>query len=71
MFVCLLSLYPVRSDLYVPYHSMHDGRETANSYDGEWIVEVVGGEEVAQLVALEHGYKYEGPVSYNFIYTAK
>ncbi|XP_032514726.2 neuroendocrine convertase 1-like [Danaus plexippus] len=62
MFVCLLSLYPVRSDLYVPYHSMHDGRETANSYDGEWIVEVVGGEEVAQLVALEHGYKYEGPV---------
>lgn len=47
------------------YHGVHNGLEHANSFLDEWTVEIRGGEEVAQLVALELGYVYGGPVSYH------
>ncbi|XP_059062217.1 neuroendocrine convertase 1-like [Achroia grisella] len=45
------------------YHGVHDGLEHANHFVNEWTVEVEGGEEVAQLIALELGYVYGGPVT--------
>lgn len=44
------------------YHGVHNGLESSKDYIDEWTVEVPGGEEVAQLVALELGYDYDGPV---------
>lgn len=46
------------------YSGAHNGREHARNYMNEWTVEVDGTEEVAQLVALELGYVYGGPVSF-------
>lgn len=45
------------------YQEVHSGREHARTFLNEWTVEVDGTEEVAQLVALELGYVYGGPVS--------
>lgn len=45
------------------YQEVHSGREHARSFLNEWTVEVDGTEEVAQLVALQLGYVYGGPVS--------
>lgn len=45
------------------YHGVHNGAEHAKSFADEWTVQVDGGEEVAQLVALEFGFVYGGPVS--------
>ncbi|XP_069360440.1 neuroendocrine convertase 1-like [Maniola hyperantus] len=44
------------------YHNVHNGRENAKYFISEWTVEVEGGDEVAQLVALELGYEYGGPI---------
>ncbi|XP_046966738.1 neuroendocrine convertase 1-like [Vanessa cardui] len=44
------------------YHNLHDGKETSTNFVNEWTVEVEGGEEVAQLVAMELGYEYAGPI---------
>ncbi|CAF4828773.1 unnamed protein product [Pieris macdunnoughi] len=44
------------------YHGVHNGFNSIKDYIDEWTVEVPGGEEVAQLVALELGYEYDGPV---------
>lgn len=46
------------------YHGIHDGWESKKKFTNEWTVQVEGGEQVAQLVALELGYVYEGPVSH-------
>ena len=45
------------------YYSLHNGRENSKFFIDEWTVEVEGGQEVAELVALELGYEYGGPVS--------
>jgi hypothetical protein len=45
------------------YHGVHNGLEHAEHFVNEWTVAVDGGEEIAQLVALELGYKYAGMVS--------
>ncbi|KAM3960400.1 neuroendocrine convertase 1-like [Aphomia sociella] len=59
--------YPMVYDSWVPgdygYHGVHNGLEHAKHFVNEWTVEVEGGEEVAQLVALELGYVYGGPVN--------
>lgn len=47
-------------------HGVHNGLEKAKDFFNEWTVEVYGGEDVAQLVALELGYLYGGPVSGGF-----
>ncbi|CAK1542022.1 unnamed protein product [Leptosia nina] len=44
------------------YHGVHNGLGNSKDFIDEWTVEVPGGEEVAQLVALELGYEYDGPV---------
>ncbi|XP_061720127.1 neuroendocrine convertase 1-like [Cydia pomonella] len=44
------------------YYGVHDGLEHADMMN-EWTVEVDGDEEVAQLIALELGYVYGGPVA--------
>ncbi|KAI5643877.1 subtilase family domain-containing protein [Phthorimaea operculella] len=62
----VVSWYPPAGYDEVPgeqsYHGVHDGLEHANSFSDEWTVQVEGGEEIAQLVALEFGYVYGGPV---------
>ncbi|CAH2087643.1 unnamed protein product [Euphydryas editha] len=57
-----LSSYSWDSDWLPGYHNLHNGKETSKSFVNEWTVEVEGGEEIAQLVALELGYEYAGPV---------
>ncbi|XP_045501380.1 neuroendocrine convertase 1-like [Colias croceus] len=47
---------------YYDYHKVHNGLESSKDYIDEWTVEVPAGEEVAQLVALELGYEYDGPL---------
>lgn len=42
---------------------LHNGLEDTKSFLNEWTVQVDGGEEVAQLAALERGYEYGGQVS--------
>lgn len=49
------------------YYSLHNGRENSMFFIDEWTVEVDGGEEVAELVALDLGYEYGGPVSEYFL----
>lgn len=47
------------------YHktaAVHNGLEYAKSFNNEWTVEVDGGPEVAQLIALDLGYVYQGEV---------
>ncbi|XP_052742405.1 neuroendocrine convertase 1 isoform X2 [Bicyclus anynana] len=44
------------------YHDVHSGREYAKDFSNDWTVEVDGGDEVAQLVALQLGYEYGGPI---------
>ncbi|KAJ0174969.1 hypothetical protein K1T71_009110 [Dendrolimus kikuchii] len=44
------------------YHGVHNGMEHTKEFMNEWTVKVEGGEEVAQLVALELGYIYNGAV---------
>ncbi|CAH0718128.1 unnamed protein product, partial [Brenthis ino] len=44
------------------YHNWHNGRENSKFFIDEWTVEVEGGEEVAELVALDLGYEYGGPI---------
>ncbi|CAB3244914.1 unnamed protein product [Arctia plantaginis] len=44
------------------YEGVHDGLEHLKNFVNEWTVEVEGGEEVAQLVALELGYAFGGKV---------
>ncbi|XP_063539588.1 neuroendocrine convertase 1-like [Cydia strobilella] len=44
------------------YYGVHDGMKQADVMN-EWTVEVDGDEEVAQLIALELGYVYGGPVA--------
>lgn len=62
------ALYSMGLDSVVPgerdYHGIHDGWEHKKKFSNEWTVQVEGGEQVAQLVALELGYVYEGPVSH-------
>lgn len=64
-------LFPLLISLVVSWHTSdeemgrpgyHNGRENAKYFINDWTVEVEGGEEVAQLVALELGYEYGGPV---------
>lgn len=61
----VLSWYPSAYET-VPggqsYHGVHDGLEHVKSFTDEWMVHVEGGDEVAELVALELGYVYGGPV---------
>lgn len=61
------SYHPYVNNVKVPgrhrYHGVHDGMEHANQFVNEWTVAVDGGEEVAQLVAMELGYIYGGQVS--------
>ncbi|XP_060804530.1 neuroendocrine convertase 1 [Amyelois transitella] len=47
---------------YHEYYEVHNGLEEAKHFVDEWTVEVEGGAEVAQLVALELGYVYGGPI---------
>lgn len=49
------------------YHGIHDGWGDKQKFTNEWTVQVEGGEEVAQLVALELGYVYQGPVSHSIL----
>lgn len=49
------------------YHGTHDGWEHKNKFTNEWMVQVEGGEQVAQLVAWDLGYVYEGPVSHSIL----
>ncbi|KPJ14455.1 Neuroendocrine convertase 1 [Papilio machaon] len=53
-------------DSWVPgehsYHSLHNGLETSKDLIEEWTVEVDGGDQVAQLIALQLGYEFGGPV---------
>lgn len=66
LIVLVVSWYPYEHGFIVPgehrYRGVHDGSKHAKSYLNEWTVEVDGGEEVAQLVALELGYVYGGLV---------
>ncbi|XP_045450459.1 neuroendocrine convertase 1-like [Melitaea cinxia] len=55
-------LYSWESNWLPGYHNLHNGKETSKSFVNEWLVEMEGGEEVAQLVALELGYEFGGPV---------
>ncbi|XP_053611965.1 neuroendocrine convertase 1-like isoform X2 [Plodia interpunctella] len=55
---------------YHGFDGVHNGLEDAKHFVNEWTVEVEGGEEIAQLVALELGYAYGGPVrSFPDMYT--
>lgn len=67
LFTSVLSWYPNEAKLWVPrhygYQGVHNGLEHAKEFVNEWTVEVEGGEEVAQLVALELGYDFGGKVS--------
>lgn len=49
------------------FRGIHDGWEHKQTFTNEWTVQVEGGEEVAQLVALELGYVYQGPVSHSIL----
>ncbi|CAH2049099.1 unnamed protein product, partial [Iphiclides podalirius] len=44
------------------YYGVHSGLETSKQLLDEWTAEVEGGEQVAQLIALELGYEFGGPV---------
>ncbi|CAH2229642.1 neuroendocrine convertase 1-like [Pararge aegeria] len=44
------------------YHDVHNGMENAKYFINDWTVEVDGGDEIAQLVALELGYEYGGKI---------
>lgn len=61
--------YSMGSSSVVPgenrYYGIHDGWEHKKKFTNEWTVQVEGGEQVAQLVALELGYVYKGPVSHS------
>lgn len=63
----VLSWYPNEKIFWAPgeygYQGVHNGLEHARDFVNEWTVEVEGGEEVAQLVALELGYVFGGKVS--------
>ncbi|RVE44747.1 hypothetical protein evm_010599 [Chilo suppressalis] len=45
------------------YQGVHNGKEDAKDFINEWTVSLEGDEEIAQLVALELGYAYGGPVN--------
>ncbi|CAH0588208.1 unnamed protein product [Chrysodeixis includens] len=63
----VLSWYPNEAVFWAPgeygYQGVHNGLEHARDFVNEWTVEVEGGEEVAQLVALELGYVFGGKVN--------
>lgn len=67
LFAPVLSWYSNQGSFWVPgeygYQGVHNGLEHAKDFANEWTVEVEGGEEVAQLVALELGYVFGGKVS--------
>ncbi|XP_021191254.3 neuroendocrine convertase 1 [Helicoverpa armigera] len=67
LFTSVLSWYSNEPSFWVPgqygYQGVHNGLEHAKDFVNEWTVEVAGGEEVAQLVALELGYLYGGKVN--------
>ncbi|XP_068622871.1 neuroendocrine convertase 1-like [Battus philenor] len=44
------------------YHEVHNGLENSKGMVNEWTVEVDGGDQVAQLVALQLGYEFGGVV---------
>ncbi|XP_075979431.1 neuroendocrine convertase 1-like [Anticarsia gemmatalis] len=62
----VLTFRPYKYNVWVPgeygYQGIHDGLEHVKDFVNEWAVEVEGGEEVAQLVALELGYAFGGKV---------
>ncbi|CAH1637184.1 unnamed protein product [Spodoptera littoralis] len=66
LFTSVLSWYHNEPSFWVPgqygYQGVHNGLEHAREFVNEWTVEVEGGEEVAQLVALELGYVFGGKV---------
>lgn len=46
----------------------HQGFENRKNFLNEWTVEIDGGLEVAELIALEFGYICEGEVKFIHIY---
>ena len=46
--------------------AIHDGREKASDFSNEWIVNLEGDEEAADLVAETLGYENLGAVSLQF-----
>lgn len=49
------------------YYDVHSGLETSGQLLDEWTVVVDGGEQVAELIALELGYEFGGQVSLSFL----
>ena len=47
-------------------HAIHDGREKASDFSNEWIVNLEGDEEAADLVAETLGYENLGAVRFHF-----
>lgn len=70
----VFSWYPYKNENRVPgdygYEGVHDGLEHLKNFVNEWTVEVEGGEEVAQLIALELGYAFGGKVCFIFTYNS-
>jgi hypothetical protein len=42
----------------------HYGHESAQDYSNEWVVRLEGGPDVAELLAVQLGYDFIGPVSH-------
>lgn len=59
--VGVLSLVTVATSAFFNSHH-HDGREYSDDFSDEWVVEVDGGTDAAQLLALRMAFEYIGEV---------
>ncbi len=55
--------FQVSEDDAYPLHSVHhDGRGESEAFSNQWVVHLTGGQNVADLIALRHGYDNQGEV---------
>lgn len=57
-----LAVFVLSARVHGEYFAHHSGSEGGNLMTNEWLVRVEGGEQVAQLLALEAGCIYGGKV---------
>lgn len=55
----VFTLIALVSGEYFPHHS---GSENGDQFSNEWLVRIEGGPQVAELIALQMGYGFEGEV---------
>lgn len=62
--VFYLYLLIVLSGCDCEYFLHHSGEENNGGYTKEWMVRIQGGQQIAELVALQFGYIFGGQVGF-------